>query len=395
MDKLTINVPGAPAAEIELKPGVNRLGRSINTDFQISHPSVSGAHCEIMAKDGTWLVKDLGSTNGTLLDGTPVRESAWQRGQTLRLGEVEIVFTPESAPSLDRIRVPVGTVPSQEPPARTALHTVAVEVPLPPPMPGAGVAVPAAGIRAGAKPAAGPPRSFFAAIPGAFVFPFRRSGLVLLIGGAVFFVGLNFFQRVAGFAPFGIGLIIGVAIAIFCSGYLFAFLKSIIATTAQGEEEMPDWPEYDGWVESGLTPFFEMLAVFVICLGPGYGYKWFAPHPQAWLTWTLFIGGLAYMPMALLALAVYDNLVALNPVLVLLSIARAPVEYAVTCLVLGFLVFSLGEATQWLRENVDVPVVAPMVREFLALYTLTVVMRVAGLLYYAKQDRLNWNLRGK
>src|SRR5208337_1416023 len=97
MDKLTINVPGAPAAEIELKPGVNRLGRSNNTDFQISHPSVSGAHCEIMAKDGAWVVKDLGSTNGTLLDGTPVRESAWQRGQTLRLGEVEIVFTPESA----------------------------------------------------------------------------------------------------------------------------------------------------------------------------------------------------------------------------------------------------------------------------------------------------------
>ncbi|HXR08720.1 MAG TPA: FHA domain-containing protein, partial [Candidatus Acidoferrum sp.] len=179
MDKLTINVPGAPAAEIELKPGVNRLGRSINTDFQISHPSVSGAHCEIMAKDGVWVVKDLGSTNGTLLDGTPVRERAWQRGQTLRLGEVEIVFTPESAPSPDRIRVPVGAVPLQEPSARTALHTVAAEVPLPPPMASAGVAVPAARIRVARKPAAGPPRSFFAAIPGAFVFPFRRSGLVL------------------------------------------------------------------------------------------------------------------------------------------------------------------------------------------------------------------------
>jgi len=386
MDKLTINVPGAPAAEIELKPGVNRLGRSINTDFQISHPSVSGAHCEIMAKDGAWVVKDLGSTNGTLLDGTPVRESAWQRGQTLRLGEVEIVFTPESAPS------PEGSAAA----AGTRLHTVAAEVPLPPPMPSAGVAVPAVRIRVARKPAAGPPRSFFAAIPGAFVFPFRRSGLVLLISGAVFFVGLNFTQRMAGFVlPFGIGLFFAVGIAIFCSGYLFAFLKSIIATTAQGDEEMPDWPEYNGWVESGLGPFFEMLAVFVVCLGPGYCYERFAHDPQAWLTWTLFIGGLAYLPMALLALAVYDNLVALNPVLVLLSIARAPVEYAVTCLVLGFLVFSLGEATQWLRENVDVPGVTSVVGEFLALYTLTVVMRVAGLLYYAKEDRLNWNLRGK
>ena len=101
------------------------------------------------------------------------------------------------------------------------------------------------------------------------------------------------------------------------------------------------------------------------------------------------------MPMALLALAVCDNLAALNPVLVLVSIARVPLEYAATCLVLGLLVLSSGEAANWLKGNVDVPVVAPIVAEFLSLYTLTVVMRVAGLLYYAKKNRLNWNLRGK
>src|ERR1035438_2665442 len=117
MDKLTINVPGAPAWGIELKPGVNRFGRSLNTDFQISHPSVSGAHCEVGGTDGAWVVKDLGSTNGTLLDGTPVRESPWQRGQTLRLGEVEIVFTPENAPP-------------PAPPAATAPGTASADVPL-------------------------------------------------------------------------------------------------------------------------------------------------------------------------------------------------------------------------------------------------------------------------
>jgi hypothetical protein len=186
-----------------------------------------------------------------------------------------------------------------------------------------------------------------------------------------------------------------MAIAIFCTGYLFSFLKSIIATTAQGDDEMPDWPEYGGWGESGFHPFFELLAVFLVCLGPGYCYVWFVHPHQAWLALTLFIGGLAYLPMALLALAIYDNLAALNPVLVLLSIMRVPLEYAATCLVLGVLVLSSGEAANWLRENVDVPIIAPMVAEFLSLYTLTVVMRVAGLLYYSKKDRLNWNLRGK
>jgi pSer/pThr/pTyr-binding forkhead associated (FHA) protein len=395
MDKLTINVPGAPAWEIELKPGVNRFGRSLNTDFQISHPSVSGTHCEIMATDGGWTVKDLGSTNGTLLDGTPVRESPWQRGQTLRLGEAEITFTPENALSPAPSAAPARAVPRLAPPAATALTTVSADVPLPPPMPGAAAAASAPRARVGAKPAVRPPQSFFAAIPGAFVFPFRRSGLVLLAGGAIFFVVLNFLERLAGFAFFGIGLIIGLAIGIFCAGYLFSFLKTIIATTAQGDDEMPDWPEYDGWVESGFYPFFELLAVLVVCLGPSYCYiKFVHPH-QAWLAWTLFIGGLAYMPMALLALAVCDNLAALNPVLVLVSIARVPLEYAATCLVLGLLVLSSGEAANWLKGNVDVPVVAPIVAEFLSLYTLTVVMRVAGLLYYAKKNRLNWNLRGK
>jgi len=40
-------------------------------------------------------------------------------------------------------------------------------------------------------------------------------------------------------------------------------------------------------------------------------------------------------------------------------------------------------------------VVAPVVGEFFSLYTLTVIMRVAGLLYYTKKERLNWNLTGK
>jgi hypothetical protein len=101
------------------------------------------------------------------------------------------------------------------------------------------------------------------------------------------------------------------------------------------------------------------------------------------------------MPMALLALAMYDTLLALNPVLILPSILRAPVEYAATCLVLGLLALGSVAAQRWLNANANVPVLAPVVGEFLLLYTLTVVMRVAGLLYCAKKDRLHWKLAGK
>jgi len=394
MDKLIIRIPGAPALEIELKPGVNRIGRSVNTDFQISHPSVSSAHCEIVAAEGGLTVKDLGSTNGTLLDGTPVRESPWQREQTLRLGEVEIAFTPENAPraaggsaqSADA----AGTAP---PPAVMPPPKAFADVPLPPPMPGARAHPAAPRIRMGASPAARPPRSFFAAIPGAFAFPFQRNGLILLGSGAVFFVVLNFVRGFTGFGGLA-GFALSCGIGIFCGGYLFSFLKTVITTTAMGGEELPDWPEYDSWMESGLTPFLELAGVIVVCLGPWYLYGKFATVHQPWVAWALCIEGLLYMPMALLALAIYDTLLALNPVLILPSILRVPAEYAATCLVLGLLALGSFSATRWLNANANVPVLAPVVGEFLLLYTLTVVMRVAGLLYYAKKDRLHWKLAG-
>jgi len=382
MDKIIINVPGAPAAEIELKPGVNRLGRSLNTDFQIRHPSVSGAHCEIVAADGGWRVKDLGSTNGTLLDGTLVRESPWQLGQTLRLGEVEIVFAPENAAAPKP--APAGAAPPPRP-AAPALASAGVSSP--PPMPGATAFSTVARIRPGQARAAGPRRSFFAAIPGAFVFPFRRNGLILLSSGAVFFVIINLMSGAIGIVGTGVGAI--------CSGYIFSFLKRIVTGTALGEEEMPDWPDYEGWMESGLSPFAQMAAVFLVCLGPGWCYTRFVSGYQEWLATTLWIGGLAYMPMALLAVAIYDNILALNPALVLLSILRVPLEYAAACLSLAVLALGLITAVLWLHGNVDVPVLAPIVAEFLLLYAMTVLMRVAGLLFYARKDRLNWKLGGK
>jgi len=60
--------------------------------------------------------------------------------------------------------------------------------------------------------------------------------------------------------------------------------------------------------------------------------------------------------------------------------------------VFGLLALSAVSSLHWLRDEANVPVLAPIVAEFLLLYTLTVIMRVAGLLYRAKQDRLRWKL---
>jgi hypothetical protein len=192
----------------------------------------------------------------------------------------------------------------------------------------------------------------------------------------------------------GFAFIFSLALAIFTFGYLFSFLQSIITTSAMGEDEMPGWPEYDGW-GGVLGPFFQLLVIFLVCQGPAFFYARFASDPQEWLTTTLKIAGLLYWPMALLAVTMYDSLMALNPMLIVLSIFRVPLQYAATCLVLGLLFLGSHQASVWLDENVRTPFVPTIVGEFLGLYTMTVIMRVAGLLFYTTKHRLGWSMGGK
>src|SRR5882672_3385127 len=85
--------PGTPSTwEIQLRPGSNSLGRGAANDFQINHPSVSGSHCQIPIENGTAIIRDLGSTNGTFVNRAPVKEAALQAGQTIHLGGVEIAY---------------------------------------------------------------------------------------------------------------------------------------------------------------------------------------------------------------------------------------------------------------------------------------------------------------
>jgi hypothetical protein len=95
MARLLIKAAGKQSREVELKPGVNRFGRDATNDFKIDEPSVSLMHCEIVVQNGNALLKDLGSTNGTLVNGYPVRESYLKPGQSVTIGAVELVYEPK------------------------------------------------------------------------------------------------------------------------------------------------------------------------------------------------------------------------------------------------------------------------------------------------------------
>jgi pSer/pThr/pTyr-binding forkhead associated (FHA) protein len=75
-------------------PVVN-IGRADYNDIVISEPSVSTTHAKLQRRDDVWVVTDLGSTNGTFVEGEAVTgETALTPGTTLKFGEVAVLFEP-------------------------------------------------------------------------------------------------------------------------------------------------------------------------------------------------------------------------------------------------------------------------------------------------------------
>lgn len=70
------------------------VGRETGNDIVIPDANVSRQHAQIeFEPQGVWVVTDLGSTNGTLVNGTPVTRRGLADGDRLTLGVTELVFS--------------------------------------------------------------------------------------------------------------------------------------------------------------------------------------------------------------------------------------------------------------------------------------------------------------
>ncbi len=71
------------------------IGTSPNNDLQLSDRTVSRIHCEIVVREDRYYLKDLDSTNGSEVNGTPVVEAMLAPGARVRLGDTELLFEPK------------------------------------------------------------------------------------------------------------------------------------------------------------------------------------------------------------------------------------------------------------------------------------------------------------
>ncbi len=68
------------------------FGRRSSNSVSLDEKGVSGSHTEFIPEDGIWICRDLGSTNGTFVNGEPAVEARLEPGDRVRIGTVEFVF---------------------------------------------------------------------------------------------------------------------------------------------------------------------------------------------------------------------------------------------------------------------------------------------------------------
>src|SRR5512134_2701980 len=79
-------------------PGsVRTIGRAAGADFIVDAALVSRVHCRLTARaDGQLEVRDLGSTNGTFVNGNRIESARLSPGDKVQVGRVELIALQEA-----------------------------------------------------------------------------------------------------------------------------------------------------------------------------------------------------------------------------------------------------------------------------------------------------------
>lgn len=78
--------------KIELAEGETHIGRQKQNEIPIDDASISGRHCSILREDRRFTLIDLGSTNGTRLNGASVSRVGLKPKDIIQVGSVELMF---------------------------------------------------------------------------------------------------------------------------------------------------------------------------------------------------------------------------------------------------------------------------------------------------------------
>jgi pSer/pThr/pTyr-binding forkhead associated (FHA) protein len=164
MAKLILSVDGQVLKEFALSKERTLIGRKPHNDIQIDNLAVSGEHAAIITILNDSFIEDLGSTNGTMVNGKPVKKHFLQNNDVVEIGKHKLKYfndAPTAATAADFektmiIRNPAKAAPP--PPADKSMGDTQTNLramtPPPPPAP-----APASGnVESTSPPSPTPPR---------------------------------------------------------------------------------------------------------------------------------------------------------------------------------------------------------------------------------------------
>jgi FHA domain-containing protein len=88
-----LNGPGQDRV-FTIRAPITTIGRGLDNDLVLESTDVSRHHARIEFNAGQWQLLDLGSTNGTRVNGQPVRQALLQAGARLEFGSLQMEFAP-------------------------------------------------------------------------------------------------------------------------------------------------------------------------------------------------------------------------------------------------------------------------------------------------------------
>ena len=92
MAKLTLSLDGQVIREYEINKERMTIGRKPHNDIQIDNLAVSGEHATIMTILNDSFLEDLGSTNGTLVNGQPIKKHFLQNSDVIEIGKYKLKY---------------------------------------------------------------------------------------------------------------------------------------------------------------------------------------------------------------------------------------------------------------------------------------------------------------
>ena len=99
MAKLILSMDGLVLKEIPLTKERTTIGRKPHNDIQIDNLAVSGEHAVIVTILNDSFLEDLGSTNGTVVNVSPIKKHFLQNNDVVELGKYKLKFVGEAAPA--------------------------------------------------------------------------------------------------------------------------------------------------------------------------------------------------------------------------------------------------------------------------------------------------------